>query len=61
MADELSETGSSTASISSSILKYRDLYGRTFHSEQGTANYWAANDAKQNEVLDLVCVLRSPV
>ncbi|PKS05134.1 hypothetical protein jhhlp_008501 [Lomentospora prolificans] len=31
---------SSTASISSSILKYRTLHGRRFHSEIGNANYW---------------------
>ena len=30
----------STASISSSILNYRTLHGRRFHSEVGNASYW---------------------
>ncbi|KXX75055.1 Phosphoethanolamine N-methyltransferase 1 [Madurella mycetomatis] len=30
---------SSTASITSSILQYRTLYGRTYHSERGDAQY----------------------
>lgn len=44
---------SSTASISSSILKYRTLHGRRFHSEVGNAEYWAANDEQQGESMDL--------
>ncbi|KAK5657989.1 hypothetical protein OQA88_2543, partial [Cercophora sp. LCS_1] len=52
--DEASDAESSTASITSSILNYRQLHGRTFHGERGTANYWAANDAKQNDLLDIV-------
>lgn len=31
---------SSTASISSSILQYRTIHGRSYHSEQGNAQYW---------------------
>jgi hypothetical protein len=31
---------SSTASLSSSILKYRSIHGRTYHSEIGNAQYW---------------------
>jgi hypothetical protein len=31
---------SSTASITSSILQYRTLHGRTYHSERGNAQYW---------------------
>lgn len=30
----------STASISSSILNYRTLHGRRYHSEIGNAHYW---------------------
>jgi hypothetical protein len=49
----LDSVGSSTTSLSESILNYRELYGRTYHSERGNANYWAANDAKQNESMDI--------
>ncbi|KAK3946761.1 S-adenosyl-L-methionine-dependent methyltransferase [Pseudoneurospora amorphoporcata] len=42
-----SDIESSTASISSSILKYRTMNGRTYHSDTGP------NDAKQNEMLDI--------
>ncbi|KAK7420247.1 hypothetical protein QQX98_002902 [Neonectria punicea] len=31
---------SSTTSISSSILRYRTIQGRSYHSEQGNAQYW---------------------
>ncbi|RMJ15482.1 hypothetical protein CDV36_004866 [Fusarium kuroshium] len=47
------EASSSSASISSSILNYRNMHGRTYHSERGTAQYWAPNDALQNEVMDI--------
>lgn len=30
----------STASLTSSILRYRTVHGRTFHSERGNAQYW---------------------
>ena len=30
----------STASITSSIVQYRTLHGRTYHSERGNALYW---------------------
>ncbi|KAK7430462.1 hypothetical protein QQZ08_002981 [Neonectria magnoliae] len=43
----------STASLSSSILQYRTIHGRTYHSEQGNAEYWASNDEEQNECQDL--------
>ncbi|KAF4992941.1 hypothetical protein FDECE_13556 [Fusarium decemcellulare] len=49
----LQEGESSTASITSSILKYRTILGRTFHSEQGDAHYWGANDERQNEAMDI--------
>ncbi|KAK3400615.1 S-adenosyl-L-methionine-dependent methyltransferase [Sordaria brevicollis] len=49
-----SDAESSTASITSSILKYRIINGRTYHSESVTdGEYWAPNDEKQNEVLDI--------
>lgn len=31
---------SSTASITSSILRYRTIQGRTYHSDRGNAFYW---------------------
>ncbi|KAK5655755.1 hypothetical protein OQA88_5292 [Cercophora sp. LCS_1] len=43
----------STASISSSILQYRTLHGRTYHSERGNAQYWGANDEDQKESMDI--------
>ncbi|KAJ4017862.1 hypothetical protein NW766_003933 [Fusarium irregulare] len=35
-----SDVESSTASMSSSILNYRTIKGRTYHSERGNAEYW---------------------
>ncbi|KIL94198.1 methyltransferase [Fusarium avenaceum] len=49
-----SNTVESTASITSSILSYRTIQGRTFHSERGNAHYWASNDEQQNESMDIV-------
>lgn len=34
------DTATSTASITSSILQYRTILGRRFHSERGDALYW---------------------
>ncbi|KAM0298661.1 hypothetical protein HYE67_009617 [Fusarium culmorum] len=34
------DIASSTESISSSILHYRTINGRTYHSERGNAQYW---------------------
>lgn len=36
----IGDNSSSTASLSSSILHYRTINGRTFHSERGNAQYW---------------------
>ncbi|KAM0547311.1 hypothetical protein ACHAPJ_010446 [Fusarium lateritium] len=54
------DNASSTASITSSILEYRTIHGRTYHSEQGNAQYWSlklqirgSNDEAQNELMDL--------
>jgi len=30
----------STVSITSSVLRYRTIHGRTYHSERGNAQYW---------------------
>ncbi|CVK88215.1 related to methyltransferase [Fusarium mangiferae] len=45
----------STVSITSSILAYRNRYGRTYENSQST-EYWAPNDAQQNHGLDLTHV-----
>ncbi|CVL01395.1 related to methyltransferase [Fusarium proliferatum] len=50
----ISNLAESTASMTSSILSYRTIQGRTFHSERGNAQYWAANDEQQNESMDIV-------
>lgn len=47
------DAASSTASISSSILEYRTINGRTYHSDRGNSQYWGANDNLQNETLDI--------
>ena len=44
---------SSTASITSSILNYRTLEGRTYHSERGNALYWASNDEGSQDSMDI--------
>ncbi|KAM0326606.1 hypothetical protein ACHAQA_006475 [Verticillium albo-atrum] len=44
---------SATTSISSSILAYRTINGRTYHSERGDAQYWVSNDERSNEALDI--------
>ncbi|KAF4967205.1 hypothetical protein FSARC_5212 [Fusarium sarcochroum] len=58
----LGDNVSSTASISSSILRYREINGRRYHSEQGDAQYWrfvidlesrVSNDDQSNEALDI--------
>ncbi|KAF4998889.1 hypothetical protein FGRMN_2820 [Fusarium graminum] len=44
---------SSTASITSSILHYRTINGRTYHGERGNAAYWGSNDERQSEAMDI--------
>lgn len=45
--------GTSTASLSESILEYRRLNGRTYQATK-TTEYWAPNDQQQNDGLDLI-------
>ncbi|KAK7423261.1 hypothetical protein QQZ08_009157 [Neonectria magnoliae] len=55
-ADSAIDSGSlssSTASLSESIFDYRRLHGRTYQNTK-TAEYWAPNDERQNEGLDLI-------
>ncbi|KAI5861441.1 S-adenosyl-L-methionine-dependent methyltransferase [Durotheca rogersii] len=49
----LGDNASSTASLTSSILEYRTILGRSFHSERGNAQYWGSIDAEQNEAMDI--------
>ncbi|KAG6071979.1 hypothetical protein E4U16_005730 [Claviceps sp. LM84 group G4] len=47
------EDQSSTTSITSSILEYRQLHGRTYHSDKFTGNYLYPNDDQQLESMEL--------
>ncbi|KAI0842563.1 S-adenosyl-L-methionine-dependent methyltransferase [Hypoxylon sp. FL0890] len=47
------DAGSSTASLSASILEYRMIHGRRFHSARGNTDYWGPNDEKQANSMDL--------
>ncbi|KAK7433047.1 hypothetical protein QQZ08_000520 [Neonectria magnoliae] len=49
----LGDSSESTASISSSILNYRTIHGRTYHKDIGNAQYWGTNDERQNESMDI--------
>ncbi|KAJ4408445.1 hypothetical protein N0V85_004231 [Neurospora sp. IMI 360204] len=44
---------SSTASLSQSIFEYRDILGRTYHSDVGNAQAWQPNDARHAEAMDI--------
>ncbi|KAF5023095.1 hypothetical protein F66182_4852 [Fusarium sp. NRRL 66182] len=48
-----SNLADSTYSLSSSIFAYRTMHGRTYHSERGTASYWASNDEQASDSLDI--------
>ncbi|KAL7794312.1 S-adenosyl-L-methionine-dependent methyltransferase [Trichoderma ceciliae] len=48
-----SDAGSSTASITSSIMQYREIHGRRFHGETGNAQYWQSNDEAASESMDI--------
>ncbi|KAL2145880.1 hypothetical protein VTI28DRAFT_5962 [Corynascus sepedonium] len=49
-----SDVASSTNSLTSSILAYRTIQGRTFHSDRTPAEYWGPNDEKQSECMDIM-------
>ncbi|KAH6974201.1 S-adenosyl-L-methionine-dependent methyltransferase [Ilyonectria sp. MPI-CAGE-AT-0026] len=44
---------SSTASLTSSILNYRTIQGRKYHSERGNAEYWGPIDDTHQEAMDI--------
>jgi hypothetical protein len=52
-ADSTYSENISTTSLSSSILEYRTLHGRTFHREIGQAEAWEPNDERHAESMDL--------
>ncbi|KAI8664214.1 hypothetical protein NCS55_00929500 [Fusarium keratoplasticum] len=47
------DAASSTTSITSSILHYRTIQGRSFHSEKYNTEYFAPNDDQQSESMDI--------
>ncbi|EXM13808.1 hypothetical protein FOTG_17744 [Fusarium oxysporum f. sp. vasinfectum 25433] len=47
------EFASSTASLTSSILEYRKFQGRTFNSGKYETEYFASNDERQKESIDI--------
>ena len=53
----LASTDYSTDSLSSTILQYREIHGRTYHNYTGATaqgtEYWAPNDERANEQLDV--------
>ncbi|KAG6159440.1 hypothetical protein E4U51_007714 [Claviceps purpurea] len=48
-----SEDQSATTSIASSVLEYRQIHGRTYHSDKFTTNYFIPNDDQQLESEEL--------
>ncbi|KAG6165979.1 hypothetical protein E4U51_003990 [Claviceps purpurea] len=44
---------SSTTSIASSVLEYRHIQGRTYHSDKFTTNYFIPNDDQQLETEEI--------
>ncbi|KAI5456714.1 S-adenosyl-L-methionine-dependent methyltransferase [Mariannaea sp. PMI_226] len=51
-SDGGSDVQSSLASINSSILEYRTIKGRTYHSDRYNAQYFTPNDNQQQESVD---------
>ncbi|KAK5653287.1 hypothetical protein OQA88_9186 [Cercophora sp. LCS_1] len=51
-ADDDDSLKESTASITSSLLEYRTLHGRTYQSSQ-TTEYWAPNDIQHIQAFDV--------
>ncbi|KAG6065913.1 hypothetical protein E4U16_000354 [Claviceps sp. LM84 group G4] len=44
-----SQDKSSTTSVASSVLEYRQMHGRTYHSDKFTTNFFIPNDDQQLE------------
>lgn len=57
--DPYSTDDGSTASLSESILNYRTLHGRSYHSNRGDAEYWyvfSEISLRRRLVYNAVCV-----
>jgi hypothetical protein len=52
-------SASSTASITASILEYRTIQGRTYHSDRHPTEYFTPNDEQQRESVDIRSVLQA--
>ncbi|KAI0101174.1 S-adenosyl-L-methionine-dependent methyltransferase [Daldinia grandis] len=55
-----SDIASSADSIASSILEYRTIQGRTFHSDRHNINYFTPNDEQQVQSIDITYVSYGP-
>ncbi|KAG6069575.1 hypothetical protein E4U16_007600 [Claviceps sp. LM84 group G4] len=55
----VSQDQSSTTSIASSILEYRKIHGRTYHSDRFATNYFIPNDDQQLESEEICACLTS--
>lgn len=55
LGDDESDDGDtlSTVSLSESIMQYRVVNGRTYHSEKHGCLYWGPNDERSNEAEDI--------
>jgi SAM-dependent methyltransferase len=53
LTDIDAHSASSTASLTSSIFEYRNIQGRTFHSDRHKAEYFTPNDTQQLESVDI--------
>ncbi|KAF5025563.1 hypothetical protein F66182_2371 [Fusarium sp. NRRL 66182] len=49
----LLDNASSTASLTSSILQYRTIHGRSYQSERGNPDYWGPIDGIGQEAMDI--------
>ncbi|KAF7546087.1 hypothetical protein G7Z17_g8663 [Cylindrodendrum hubeiense] len=47
------DAASSTASVTASILEYRTIQGRTFHSDRHSTEYFTPNDEQQMQSVDI--------
>ena len=49
-----SSIAGSTASLTASIFEYRELYGRTYHADYGSAESWSPNDEIHKSAMDIL-------
>ncbi|KAA8620669.1 hypothetical protein SMACR_12884 [Sordaria macrospora] len=53
-ASSLGSFNSTTASLSTSIYRYREVHGRTYHAEIGNAESWEPNDQRHVDAMEIV-------